>query len=62
MAFYEVQRDDETLDAIVYKFYNGEFGYLEQVLAANVFLSKGLTIYLPDLSVSQAQSRITLWN
>lgn len=69
MVTYTVQRTDETLDSIVYNFYKGEFGYLEQVLAANiflyqedVFLTKGLTIYLPYLPVSQAKDRITLWS
>lgn len=69
MANYKVKRNDETLDSIVYNFYNGEFGYLEQVLATNVFLAeentfltKGITIYLPDLPSTKTKARISLWS
>lgn len=69
MTTYVVTRNDETLDSIVYHFYNGEFGFLEQVLAANVFLyqqdiflTQGLTINLPDLPALQTQQRISLWS
>jgi phage tail protein X len=65
---YTVKRNDETLDAIVYKQYGSSFAYLELVLAANQFLYEeecflkvGLSIELPQIIV-EPKSRVTLWN
>ncbi len=64
---YEVIREDETLDEIVFNYYGASFDYLEKVLEANDFLVSeelylpvGTTIILPQLE-EQAEERETLW-
>lgn len=64
---YEVIREDETLDEIVFNYYGASFGYLEKVLDVNDFLVSeelylpvGTTIILPQLE-EQAEEREALW-
>jgi phage tail protein X len=65
---YIVQRENETLDEIVYTAYGSSFGYLELVLNANTFLynqdiylTQGLIIDLPDVR-KDSQTRVSLWS
>ncbi len=60
---YEVIREDETLDEIVFNYYGASFGYLEKVLDVNDFLVSeelylpvGTTIILPKLE-EQAEEK-----
>lgn len=59
----------DVLDAICHTYYGATSGIVEQVLAANPGLSAhgpilpgGLTITLPELTVTEEQSVVRLWD
>jgi phage tail protein X len=62
-------RNGDVLDAICHKYYGATSGIVEQVLASNPGLSAhgpilpgGLTITLPDISVTAEQTVVRLWD
>ncbi|MEZ0576956.1 tail protein X [Halodesulfovibrio aestuarii] len=66
-VLYRTKQGD-VLDAVVFKYYEGQEGTLEQVLEANRGLAKydpvlpaGLGIALPDLPKPRPKEGITLW-
>lgn len=61
-------KQGDVLDAVVFKYYKGQTGALEQVLEANRGLAKygavlpaGLAIVLPDLPKPSPKESVTLW-
>lgn len=61
-------KQGDVLDAIVFKYYEGQAGALEQVLEANeglaehgAILPAGLVVVLPDLPKPAAKESVTLW-
>ena len=61
-------KQGDVLDAVVFKYYDGQTGALEQVLEANRGLVKhgpilpaGLAVVLPDLPKSNQKESVTLW-
>ncbi|WP_230425796.1 tail protein X [Spartinivicinus ruber] len=65
---YRTQQND-MLDAICHKYYQGNIAALDAVLAANPGIAKhgallpaGLTLKLPEIATEQKDQRITLWD
>lgn len=61
-------KQGDVLDAVVFKYYEGQAGALEQVLEANRGLAKygtvlpaGLAVVLPDLPKPSPKESVTLW-
>lgn len=61
-------KQGDVLDAVVFKYYEGQAGALEQVLEANKGLVKhgpilpaGLAVVLPDLPKPSQKVSVTLW-
>lgn len=65
---YLTQQND-MLDAICHKYYQGNINTLDVVLAANPGIAKhgallpaGLAIELPEIQVEENDQRVTLWD
>ena len=61
-------RQGDVVDALVYKYYQGQEGTLEQVLNANPGLAAkgdvlpaGVTIVFPEVPKPKSKESITLW-
>ncbi|WP_430735370.1 tail protein X [Halodesulfovibrio aestuarii] len=61
-------KQGDVLDAVVFKYYEGQPGAIEQVMDANRGLAKygpvlpaGLAIVLPDLPKPSQKESVTLW-
>lgn len=66
-VIYRTKQGD-VLDAVVFKYYKGQGGVLEQVMEANRGLAKygsilpaGLAVVLPDLPRPRPKESVTLW-
>lgn len=61
-------KQGDVLDAVVFKYYAGQTGALEQVLIANrglaasgAVLPAGIAVTLPDLPKPKSKESIRLW-
>lgn len=66
-VIYRTKQDD-VLDAVVFKYYNGQSGALEQVLEANkgiadygAVLPAGVEVTLPELPKPSTKESVRLW-
>ncbi|UTV30873.1 tail protein X [Photobacterium atrarenae] len=64
-----ITKDGDQIDDIAYRYYNGQPGAYEAVLAANRGLSSlphplqaGIEIFLPKLEEPTADEEISLWD